>query len=52
MTINERIREANARLRANNWGVSIEQIGGLYVRGLFPQSQTPPKTGLPSRELA
>ncbi|MDB9372794.1 hypothetical protein BDGGKGIB_03820 [Nodularia sphaerocarpa UHCC 0038] len=35
--IDQRIREANGRLRANNWGISIERVGDrLSLRGIMP----------------
>ncbi|MBK1987265.1 site-specific integrase [Sphaerospermopsis aphanizomenoides BCCUSP55] len=37
MDINQRIKEANGRLRAINCGVSIERVGGrLYLRAILP----------------
>ncbi|MDB9349019.1 tyrosine-type recombinase/integrase [Nodularia spumigena] len=35
--INQRIKEANGRLAANNWGIRIEMIRRrLWLRGVFP----------------
>lgn len=37
MSIEQRIKEANGRLKANHCGVSIEQVGGkLALRGMLP----------------
>lgn len=37
MTIEQRIKEANGRLRANYVGFTIQQIGGrLWIRGILP----------------
>lgn len=37
MTLDQRIKEANGRLKSNYCGLKIEQIGGrLYIRGTLP----------------
>lgn len=43
--IEQRIKEANGRLRSNNYGVSIEQVGGrLYLRTTLPPKLQSSKT--------
>ena len=35
--LTQKIKQANARLKKSNIGVSIQQLGGkLYLRGMFP----------------